>query len=163
MKSVLTVSKTALFTIVSSLTLVLSGCQKDAEQALKATQNQWVDPNRNLIVNHGKVVIKLEPHGSIRAKVIQGKILVYEFILDREKQQDLLTSTVDNADVYLTGKYRDGLVIDDLQNRKRYVLSLYDIANRLKDIPTYQPTTVFIRGYAAGLAPYGQLVAFNSY
>ncbi|MFD2574046.1 hypothetical protein ACFSUS_25645 [Spirosoma soli] len=163
MRSSLTASKTALLVVISSLAFVSSGCQKEYEQDLETIQNQWAGSSSDLMVNHGKVVIKLEPHGSIRAKVFQGQIPVYEFILDREKQQNLLTNTIDNADVYLTGEHRDGLVIDDLQSRTRYVLSFYDVANRLKDIPTSQPKTIFIKGYAMGLAPYTQSVALNSY
>jgi hypothetical protein len=163
MKSVLIASKAAFSLLIASMTLIFIGCQSESEQNLEAIQNQWNDQSGSPMVNHGKVVIKLEPHGSVRAKVFQGQIPVYEFILDREKQQNLLTSSIDNADVYLTGEYRDGLVIDDLQTRKRYVLSFYDIADRLKDIPTIQHETVFIKGYAMGLAPYTQSVAFNSY
>lgn len=163
MKSVLITSKTTLFVLLSSISLLFLGCQTEPEPDLEVIQNQLENQRCTTIVNHGKVQIKLEPHGSVRATVFQGQIAVYEFILDREKQQNLLTSSIDEADVYLTGEFRDGLVIDDRQSQKRYVLSFYDIADRLKDIITIQHETVFVKGYAMSLSPIIQSVALLPY
>lgn len=100
---------------------------------------------------NGKVTIKLEPHGSIRASVFQGQTLKYEFILDRETPQRLLTQTVDRANVYLIGKHGEELVIDDLKTHKRYLLSAFDRTSIPKDIPSARSQTIVIKGYSISL------------
>lgn len=99
----------------------------------------------------GKVLIKLEPHGSIRAKVFQGQILQYEFILDRESQQKLLTSNIDKANIYLIGKYGEELVIDDLKTQRRFVLSMFDQVSKFKTIPFARTKPTVIKGYSISL------------
>lgn len=100
---------------------------------------------------NGKVIIKLEPHGSIRAKVFQGKTLQYEFILDRETPQKVLTQRIDSANIYLVGKYGEELVIDDLIKQKRYVLSIFDRTTKRRTIPSARSQTITIKGYSTSL------------
>ena len=100
---------------------------------------------------NGKVVIKLEPHGSVRAKVFQGQNLQYEFILDRESQQKLLTQNIDRANIYLLGEHGEELVIDDLKTQKRYLLSMFDGTSKLRSIPPARNQTITIKGYSASL------------
>jgi hypothetical protein len=100
---------------------------------------------------NGKVTIKLEPHGTIRAKVFQGQTLQYEFILDREAQQKLLTHNIDRANIYLVGKHGEELVIDDLKTQKRFVLSMFDRESKFKSIPSARTQTITIKGYSVGL------------
>jgi hypothetical protein len=100
---------------------------------------------------NGKVTIKLEPHGSIRAKVFRGQTLQYEFILDRETQQKLLTHNIDRANIYLVGKHGEELVIDDLKTQKRFVLSMFDQKSKLKSIPSARTQPITIKGYSVSL------------
>lgn len=100
---------------------------------------------------HGKVRIRLEPHGSVRARVFQGQTLQYEFILDRETQQKLLTHTIEKANVYLVGKHGEELVIDDLKTQKRFILSMFDRQRTYKSIPAARTQPIVIKGYSISL------------
>jgi len=163
MKNTFAPLKIKLFLSFYAIASLLAGCQSDPEQDRQTVRDQWMGQKDTPIINHGKVIVKLEPHGSVRAKVFQGQVPAYEFILDRERAQDLLTGDISQADVYLTGEHQDGLVIDDLQTKKRYVLSLYDITDRLRTIPPVQHETFFIKGYSLGLIPLGAPVALNDH
>lgn len=110
-----------------------------------------VDRSTMVPTLNGRVIIKLEPHGSVRAKVFQGKNLQYEFVLDRETRQDLLTRNIDRANVYLIGEHEEELVIDDLKTQKRYLLSIFDRKSRLRNIPPARSQTITIRGYSTSL------------
>jgi hypothetical protein len=99
----------------------------------------------------GKVEIKLEPHGSVRAKVFDSQRLQYEFILDRESQQHLLTQSISKANIYLVGKYKEELVIDDLTTRKRYVLSIFNKTRAIKNIPPARTQPIIVKGYSITL------------
>ncbi|GAB2549104.1 hypothetical protein GCM10027085_44870 [Spirosoma aerophilum] len=99
----------------------------------------------------GKVEIKLEPHGSVRAKVFDGQRLQYEFILDRESQQNLLTQSISKANIYLVGKGGEELVIDDLTTKKRYILSIFKKTGNIKNIPPAQTQPIIVKGYSTSL------------
>lgn len=120
---------------------------------LLAPYQQASSTDRATVVTtlNGKVTIKLEPHGSIRAKVFQGQTLQYEFILDRETRQKLLTDNIDKANIYLVGKYGEELVIDDLKTQKRFVLSMFDRVSRFKTIPSARTKPGVIKGYSVSL------------
>ena len=75
----------------------------------------------------------------------------YEFILDRETQQKLLTQNIDRANVYLVGKHGEELVIDDLKTQKRFVLSMFDQESKLKNIPSARTQAIVIKGYSVSL------------
>ncbi|RIV21526.1 hypothetical protein DYU11_19175 [Fibrisoma montanum] len=98
----------------------------------------------------GRVAIKMEPHGSIRAKVFQGDRYFYEYILDRERQQNILVRDINNAAVYLQNEH---LIIDDLAIRHRYVLTFKDnsVQKFLTRLPTGPKKTFIIRGYGSSL------------
>lgn len=100
---------------------------------------------------NGKVIIKLEPHGSIRAKVFQGQTVQYEFILDRETQQKLLTHNIDRANIYLVCQHGQELVIDDLKTKERFILSMFDQKSKFKHIPSARTQPIVIKGYSVSL------------
>lgn len=120
---------------------------------LLASYQEVSSADRSNVVKtlNGKVTIKLEPHGSIRAKVFQGQTLQYEFILDRETQQKLLTQTIDRANIYLVGKHGEELIIDDLKTQKRYLLSMLDNTIKRRNIPSSQGQIITIKGYSTSL------------
>jgi len=120
---------------------------------LLASYQEASSVDRSTVVQtlNGKVVVKLEPHGSVRASVFQGKKLQYEFILDRETQQKLLTQNIDRATVYLVGKHGEELVIDDLRTQKRFVLSMFDQESKFKNIPSARTQPIVIKGYSVSL------------
>lgn len=153
MKNLPNACKTTWSVSVFVLTSLLTGCQSDKEHDLELVKNQWTVQSSKPIINQGKVLIKREPFGSIRATVFQGQIPAYAFSLDREMTQNFLTGDLEDATTYLTsvGEFQDGLVIDDQQTGKRYVLSYYNISSRLKDLPSPKGQTVFIKGYSTGL------------
>lgn len=126
-------------------------------------KSQWATSHGKPIVNNGKVLIKVEPFGSIRATVFQGQVPAYNFSVDREKPQSWLTKDIDDATIYLTGigENRDGLVIDDEQTHKRYVLAFYDVSDRLKNLPSAKGQTIFIKGYSTGLERLPLSIALN--
>ncbi|AUD00991.1 hypothetical protein [Spirosoma pollinicola] len=130
------------FLSVCILTLFTLASYQEASSVDRSTVVQTLN---------GRVIIKLEPHGSVRARVFQGKNLQYEFILDRETQQELLTRNIDRANVYLVGEYEEELVIDDLKTQKRYLLSIFDRKSRLRNIPPARSQTITIKGYSTSL------------
>ena len=164
MKTLFDAFKTTLLVGMFVTSSLLTGCQSDANQDRELVENQWIGSNGKPIINYGKVQIKVQPFGSIQATIFQGQIPAYTFSVDREKPQNLLTGDIDNATIYLTcvGEHRDALVIDDQQTQKRYVLCYYDISDRLKDLPTTQSQTVFIKGYSTGLQRLSPAIALNS-
>jgi len=120
---------------------------------LLASYQEASSVDRSTVVQtlNGKVVVKLEPHGSVRARVFQGEKLQYEFILDRETQQKLLTQNIDRANVYLVGKHGEELVIDDLKTQERFVLSMFDQESKFKNIPSTRTQAIVIKGYSVSL------------
>lgn len=120
---------------------------------LLASYQEASSVDRSTVVQtlNGKVVVKLEPHGSVRARVFQGEKLQYEFILDRETQQKLLTQNIDRANVYLVGKHGEELVIDDLKTQKRFVLSMFDQESKFKNVPSARTQAIVIKGYSVSL------------
>jgi hypothetical protein len=165
MKSFSLVAKTTWIVGMVVINSFLTGCQSDIEQDKELVRNQWATPNGKPIINHGRVSIKVEPFGSIQATVFQGQVPAYSFSIDREKPQRWLTGDIHKATTYLTsvGAFRDGLVIDDEQTHRRYVLSFYDISDRLKDLPTSKGQTVFIKGYSTGLERLAPSMASNGH
>ncbi|RAJ99909.1 hypothetical protein LX87_01606 [Larkinella arboricola] len=105
----------------------------------------------------GSVRIRLEPHGSIRAKVYSKGAEQFEYILDREKPQQLLTKNIRKADVHLLRINEDrrfivGIAIDDLETGQRYVLdpgqrSCPWAREQTKQLPDLAKKTVVIDGY----------------
>ncbi|WP_080237868.1 hypothetical protein [Spirosoma rigui] len=136
------VSTKAFFTSIGLFALLLLASYKEASGVDRSTVVQTLN---------GKVVIKLEPHGSIRARVFQGRHLQYEFILDRETQQKLLTQTIDRANVYLAGEHGAELIIDDLKTQKRYLLSIFDRGSKFKNIPPARSKVIILEGYSTSL------------
>lgn len=134
-------SRSSFLSIYLSALLLLASYQK-ASSTDRSTVMQTLN---------GKVVVKLEPHGSVRARVFQGKKLQYEFILDRETQQKLLTHNIDRANIYLIGKYGEELVIDDLKTQKRFVLSMFDQESKFRNIPSARTKPIVIKGYSVSL------------
>ncbi|WP_040005516.1 hypothetical protein [Fibrisoma limi] len=131
---------------------LFSQCQSDSEELSASTPpeslpDSLVEPPRQM---RGRVAIKLEPHGSIRAKVFQGERYFYEYILDRERQQHILTRGIDNAAIYLLNEH---LIIDDLALKHRYVLTFEDntVQKFLDELPTGPKKTFIIRGYSSSL------------
>lgn len=131
-----------IFFFLSFLTFLLLASYQKASSA-----------DREVVVTtlQGKVIIKLEPHGSIRAKVFQGQALQYEFILDRESQQKLLTHNIDRANIYLVGKHGEELVIDDLKTQKRFILSMVARESTFKNKPSARTRTILMKGYSVSL------------
>lgn len=132
---------------------LFSQCQFDSEDLSASTPpaslpDSLVEPPRQM---RGRVAIKLEPHGSIRAKVFQGERYFYEYILDRERQQHILTRDINNAAVYLRNEH---LIIDDLSLKHRYVLTFEDTAIQTlsSQLPTGPKKTFIIRGYSSSLS-----------
>ncbi|MBC3788722.1 hypothetical protein [Spirosoma utsteinense] len=120
---------------------------------LLASYQEASSVDRSTVVQtlNGKVMVKLEPHGSVRARVFQGKKLQYEFILDRETQQKLLTQNIDRANIYLVGEHGEELIIDDLKTQKRFVLSMFDQESKFKNIPSARTRPIVIKGYSVSL------------
>ena len=134
-------SSTVLFSLVFLTFLLLTPFQEAASTDRAAV----------VTTLDGKVLIKLEAHGSIRAKVFQGQTLQYEFILDRESQQKLLNDNIDKANIYLVGQHGEELVIDDLKTQKRFILSMFDRVSKFKVIPSARTQPTVIKGYSVSL------------
>jgi hypothetical protein len=163
METLLYSIKAALVASVLVLSALLIGCQSDVEHDSQLVKSQWTTSYGKPITNRGKVLIKVEPFGSVKATVFQGQVPAYNFSVDREKPQSWLTGDIDDATIYLTsiGENRDGLVIDDEQTHKRYVLSFYDISDRLKNLPPAEGQTTLIKGYSIGLERLTPSIALN--
>lgn len=107
----------------------------------------------------GSVRIRLEPHGSVRATVYAEGEEQFEYILDREKPQKLLTTNISKADVHLLRleehpSFIVGVAIDDLTTGQRYVLDpgqgrCHWVRKEMKQLPAAAKKTVVIGGYAA--------------
>lgn len=113
----------------------------------------------------GSVRIRLEPHGSVRATVYAKGQQQFEYILDRETPQELLTENVEKAAICVLRLKNTcfiiGLAIDDLATGKRYVLDpdqnccgwARQQAEKLPITTTRKP--IFINGYAGSITQSG--------
>ncbi|WP_420150120.1 hypothetical protein [Spirosoma sp.] len=139
-------------------------CQSATDEV--STNTEVIEPDtthfptffrdRASILN-GRVKIRLEPHGSVRAEVFRDQEAQYEFILDREKQQHLLTRNIDRANIYIDSRL--GLVIDDLAARKRYVLTPSGAVRcnplKMKRLQKTNYQVVHVNGYGSTLMSNG--------
>ncbi|UFH56450.1 hypothetical protein [Spirosoma sp. KNUC1025] len=141
--------------------LMLSQCQPATDEISAEAQKHLLDQFQQLAnpesldyktaIKNAKVSIKFEPHGSIRAIVYVNDLPQYEYILDREKPQNILTKSIARANVYIikNEKINEGLLIDDLVANRRYVL--YNCYSPRIAQAKYLDRTVFIQGYSGSL------------
>lgn len=145
---------------ISSL-LVMSQSQPATDNMAGETPKQQLEQfqrlssreslNSRTVIKNAKVSIKLEAHGSIRAKVYLKGVPQYEYILDRVRPQSFLTKSIVNANVNIirNEKMEEGLAIHDLTTNRRYVL--YTCFSPRVARAKHGDGTVFIQGYAGVL------------
>jgi hypothetical protein len=104
----------------------------------------------------GSVSIRKEGN-TIRAGVFADGQQQFEFVQLRDKPQYFLSKPVDNAKVTLlrnTDYHIMGVVIDDLANKKRYIMANNNTLaiSQAKKIPTTSKFVYFIDGYGSSFS-----------